>query len=106
MGGRIPWAECVELEGCVTQGRDNEELGRNMTEAAKGAAEIARNIAGVAEAARNTSTGAGETNTASGELARMAAHMQVMLQQFKLGQDGLKHADAGAGSDSRKAAHA
>ncbi len=31
--GRIPWAECVELDGCVTQGRDKAELGRNMKEA-------------------------------------------------------------------------
>ena len=32
-GGRIPWAECVELEGCVTQGRNRAELGRNMVQA-------------------------------------------------------------------------
>jgi antitoxin HicB len=27
------WAECVELKGCVTQGKTREELGRNMKEA-------------------------------------------------------------------------
>jgi antitoxin HicB len=27
------WAECIELEGCVTQGRDRSELDRNMQEA-------------------------------------------------------------------------
>jgi antitoxin HicB len=27
------WAECVELEGCVTQGRDRVELDKNMYEA-------------------------------------------------------------------------
>ena len=31
--GAIPWAECVELESCVTQGRDRFELERNMKEA-------------------------------------------------------------------------
>ncbi len=27
------WAECIELEGCVTQGRDRAELEKNMREA-------------------------------------------------------------------------
>ena len=27
------WAECIELEGCVTQGRNRRELDRNMLEA-------------------------------------------------------------------------
>jgi antitoxin HicB len=27
------WAECIELEGCVTQGRSRSELERNMPEA-------------------------------------------------------------------------
>jgi len=27
------WAECIELEGCVTQGQDRAELGKNMQEA-------------------------------------------------------------------------
>ena len=27
------WAECIELEGCVTQGRDRVELDKNMHEA-------------------------------------------------------------------------
>jgi len=31
--GKPLWAECVELEGCVTQGRDRSELTRNMREA-------------------------------------------------------------------------
>ena len=30
--GAIPWAECMELEGCVTQGRNRLELERNMKE--------------------------------------------------------------------------
>jgi len=29
----ILWADCVELEGCVTQGKDRRELERNMREA-------------------------------------------------------------------------
>jgi antitoxin HicB len=32
-GGKRPWAECLELEGCVTQGRNRQELERNMREA-------------------------------------------------------------------------
>jgi antitoxin HicB len=28
-----PWAECIELEGCVTQGQDRVELEKNMHEA-------------------------------------------------------------------------
>jgi hypothetical protein len=32
-GGRVPWAECMELEGCVTQGRNRAELKKNMAEA-------------------------------------------------------------------------
>jgi len=31
--GAIPWAECVELKGCSTQGRNRLELKRNMKEA-------------------------------------------------------------------------
>ena len=31
--GKIPWAECVELEGCVTQGESGGELAKNMREA-------------------------------------------------------------------------
>ena len=31
-GGRL-WAECVELEGCVSQGRDRAQLQKNMREA-------------------------------------------------------------------------
>ena len=31
-GGRL-WAECVELEGCLSQGRDRAQLQKNMREA-------------------------------------------------------------------------
>ena len=30
---RPPWAECIELEGCVTQGRTHAELEKNLREA-------------------------------------------------------------------------
>jgi methyl-accepting chemotaxis protein len=76
-------ASAVEEQTATTN-----EMGRNIGEAAKGSSEIARNIAGVAEAARSTSTGASETNTAASELARTAAHMQKLLQQFKLQRQG------------------
>ncbi len=32
-GGKVLWAECLELEGCVTQGKDRSESARNMREA-------------------------------------------------------------------------
>jgi predicted RNase H-like HicB family nuclease/DNA-binding XRE family transcriptional regulator len=31
--GKPAWAECIELKGCVTQGRSRAELERNMVEA-------------------------------------------------------------------------
>jgi antitoxin HicB len=31
--GQPAWAECIELKGCVTQGRTRAELNRNMVEA-------------------------------------------------------------------------
>jgi predicted RNase H-like HicB family nuclease/DNA-binding XRE family transcriptional regulator len=31
--GKRPWAECLELEGCVTQGKNRDDLERNMKEA-------------------------------------------------------------------------
>jgi antitoxin HicB len=31
--GAVPWAECVELNGCITQGKNRLELERNMKEA-------------------------------------------------------------------------
>ncbi|MGA2381065.1 MAG: type II toxin-antitoxin system HicB family antitoxin [Spirochaetia bacterium] len=31
--GRPLWAECIELQGCITQGRDRAELEKNMQEA-------------------------------------------------------------------------
>lgn len=31
--GAPPWAECIELEGCMTQGRNRAELEKNMQEA-------------------------------------------------------------------------
>ena len=31
--GKPPWAECIELDGCMTQGRTRAELEKNMREA-------------------------------------------------------------------------
>jgi methyl-accepting chemotaxis protein len=73
-------ASAVEEQTATTN-----EMGRNIGEAAKGSSEIARNIAGVAEAAKNTTTEASHTNDAAAELARMAAQMQSLMQQFRLG---------------------
>jgi len=98
-------ASAVEEQTATTN-----EMGRNIAEAAKGSSEIARNISGVAEAAKSTSTGASQTNTAAQELARMAAGIQSMLQQFKLrtlvGQRNLPVVNTSPQPDRKRAAHA
>lgn len=90
-------ASAVEEQTATTN-----EMGRNIAEAAKGSSEIARNVAGVAEAARSTATGASETNSAAGDLARMAAQMQRLLQEFKVsGSEG--HTKAAGGVNASPA---
>jgi len=59
------------------------EISHNVAEAASGSAEIARNITQVAEAAQGTAEGAGNTQVSAHELARMAADLQQLVDQYK-----------------------
>jgi methyl-accepting chemotaxis protein len=61
------------------------EIGVSGADAARGSAEIARNITSVAQASQHAAAGAGNTQKAAQELARMAAELQKLVEQF---QDG------------------
>jgi methyl-accepting chemotaxis protein len=73
-------ASAVEEQTATTN-----EIGRNVTEAARGTSNIARSITGVAEAAQSTASGASQTQVAASALSRMAADLQALVSQFKLG---------------------
>jgi methyl-accepting chemotaxis protein len=77
------------------QSATSKEISRNVGEVAQGSGEIARNIAGVAEASRSTTSGASDTRNAAGELARLAAQMKTLLDQFHV-----SHASAGGEENS------
>jgi methyl-accepting chemotaxis protein len=70
------------------------EIGLSGGEAAKGSAEIARNITAVAQAAQGTAEGAANAQKAAQELARMAAGLQRLVEQFRgaRGPKGHRHA--------------
>jgi methyl-accepting chemotaxis protein len=70
-------ASAVEEQTATTN-----EIGMNVSQASKGASEIAENITGVAQAAKDTSSGATETQTSADNLARLAADLQDLLNQF------------------------
>jgi methyl-accepting chemotaxis protein len=72
-------ASAVEEQTATTN-----EIGRNIAEAAKGSTDIAQNITNVAKAARDTSSGATNTQELSANLAKMAADLQILLNQFKV----------------------
>jgi methyl-accepting chemotaxis protein len=62
------------------------EIGLSGANAARGSVEIARNITGVAQASRRATEGADNTEKAAKELARMAAELQRLVEQFKEGR--------------------
>ena len=64
------------------------EIGVSGVEAARGSADIARNITAVAQASQHAAEGASNTQKASEELARMAAGLQRLVEQFQGGQPG------------------
>ncbi len=76
-------ASAVEEQSVTTA-----EISRNITEAAQGAMDISQTIAAVAHGAQSTATGATETKAAAEELARMAAELESLVGQFKVGEDG------------------
>ena len=62
------------------------EIGVSGGDAARGSAEIARNITAVAQASQHAAEGASNTQKAAQELARMAAGLQQLVEQFQGGR--------------------
>src|SRR5207248_7754236 len=71
-------ASAVEQQSATAR-----EIGLSGGEAAKGSAEIAHNITSVAQTAQGTAEGAANTQKAAQELARMAAGLQRLVEQFR-----------------------
>jgi len=78
-------ASAVEEQTATTR-----EINRNLSEAATSAGENVQNVSGVATSAGETTRGAVDTQQASAELARMAAGLQALVRQFRLGSDEAK----------------
>jgi methyl-accepting chemotaxis protein len=78
-------ASAVEEQTATTS-----EINRNLSEAASSAGEIVQNVTGVATSAGETTRGAVDTQQAAAELARMAAGLQGLVRQFRLGSDDAK----------------
>ncbi len=72
-------ASAVEEQTATTN-----EIARNVSESAQGSSDIAKNISIVAQNAQATTTGASNTSQASMELARMAANLQTIINQFRI----------------------
>jgi methyl-accepting chemotaxis protein len=73
-------ASAVEEQTATTN-----EISRNIVEASKGTSEIAHNITSVAQTAQNTTEGARNSQRAAEELARMAATLQLIVNEFNGG---------------------
>jgi len=71
-------AAAVEEQTATTN-----EISRNINEAAAGASTITENVGGIATAARNTSDGVDASQQAASELARRAAELQSLVDQFR-----------------------
>lgn len=59
------------------------EISRNVSEAAIGSSEIAQNITQVVSAAESTAEGAGNMQMSAQELARMAADLRCLVEQYR-----------------------
>ncbi|MCP4943512.1 MAG: hypothetical protein GY924_16265 [Planctomycetaceae bacterium] len=59
------------------------EISRNVSEAAIGSTEIAQNITQVVSAAESTAEGAGNMQMSAQELARMAADLRSLVEQYR-----------------------
>lgn len=73
-------ASAVEEQTATTN-----EISRNIVEASKGTSEIAHNITSVAQTAQSTTEGARNSQRAAEELARMAATLQLIVNEFNPG---------------------
>ena len=74
-------ASAVEEQTATTN-----EIARNASEVAKGGSEIARNVTSVSETARHTAQGAGNVLDSAKELARLAADLNRVVEQFRRSQ--------------------
>ena len=61
------------------------EISRNVSEAAVGSTEIAQNITQVVSAAESTAEGAGNMQMSAQELARMAADLRSLVEEYQEG---------------------
>ncbi|MEP6571507.1 MAG: methyl-accepting chemotaxis protein [Gemmatimonadota bacterium] len=84
---QVAIASAVEEQTATTN-----EIERNIGEAARGSAGIAQNITRVASAAQQTSGGAQNTQQAAAELAKMAAALQRVVGQFRVGDSAAEYA--------------
>jgi methyl-accepting chemotaxis protein len=81
-------ASAVEEQSAVTS-----EIARNASEAARASGDITKSIGEVSEATRSTTAGALHTNTAAQELARLAADLQGVVEQFRLNDPNVREKD-------------
>ncbi len=61
-----------------------EDVARSADEAARGVNDISKNIQGISTASKNTAIGASQTRESSRELAKMAASLTQLMNQFRV----------------------
>ena len=76
---QVTIAAAIEEQTATTH-----EMSRSVMVAADGSAEIAHNITGVAAATEVTNTGVREIQIAASDLSMSAAHVQELIQRFRL----------------------
>jgi len=82
--GQINQIQTVIASSVEEQAATTNEISKNVSEAATGANEIAKNIGSVSQAAKGTTEGASQTATAAHELARLAAELKQVVDNFKI----------------------
>jgi len=82
--GQINQIQTVIASSVEEQAATTNEISKNVSEAATGATEIAKNIGSVSQAAKGTTEGASQTATAAHELARLAAELKQVVDNFKI----------------------
>jgi methyl-accepting chemotaxis protein len=69
------------------QATTTSEIAHSVGDAAAGSNEIARNVTGVADTAQTTTAGAADAHRSAEDLARLAAELLSLVQQFHLTTD-------------------
>jgi len=98
--GQINKIQTVIASSVEEQSATTNEISKNVNEAATGANEIAKNIVSVSQAARGTTQGAGQTATAAQELARLAADLRKVVDNFKLDNSNSSSSSSSRSSSS------